>query len=266
MGHDNENWTPSAALRYYGKAIGWLELPTSGEVVTGYTMQADPSKTQSRWHVAGKKVGEGQGTAADYRSFGYWARYNMQDDSTANYDAKPTNYTAEFWISGTDRVTSLEGVTGTATYEGESAGMVAWHSEGAARRSAFDGASTTLTANFGDMTMDGRVDLAGHVHNPDGCKNNACVIGSYSGAATREGWSQRGPSTLTISDATINQNGTFTGGHWAREGRRGVAAPSEGVLNGQFYGTDGTHPETAMGTFNVRGGMWHVQGVFGADK
>ncbi len=178
----------------------------------------------NRWFVAAKKDSGDN----NYRSFGYWLEYDMVADSAANWLAKPTNIKYRIFAAGSDPA-PVSGLQGTATYNGLAVGIMKWNEDGSQRVSTFEGAPTTLTANFNTMRLNGRVDIdssAGHSTNyyqrPDG------------GNGLLKKWLKTGPGSIEFYNALINANGSFTS-EW-KPTERYTVAEAEAAGDVRFAG------------------------------
>ncbi len=176
----------------------------------------------NRWFVAAKRDSGDN----NYRSFGYWLEYDMVADSAAAraafWFAKPTNIEYRVFAAGSDSA-PVSGLQGTATYQGVSAGIIQWNESGAGRVNTFENATTTFTANFNTMRLNGEVVLDPTPSDPgiaawqwpDGSTVNG-----------RDHLLKIAPAKVEFYNALINANGSFTS-EWK---------PTERYTDGRWVG------------------------------
>ena len=182
---------------------------------------------------------------SDYLSFGWW----LYQDSGGSYHVG-------LWgqETGHDASTGLNGLIGTATYEGKAAGKYAVYESGTAKGGAFT-ADATLEVNFGDNDTSANSTVEGMIDNFDG----------------------DGMSGWTVKLNTVDLNGTGVamgnlGGDanlpdstvWTMGDN--PAAPS-GNWDATFYGgTANKAPIGALGTFEAEHGhVGRMAGAFGVE-
>ena len=168
-------------------------------------------------------------TDADYLSAGYWAFLPSDRTATANLSFGA-------FADGTDPFdqTNMEGLTGTATYEGGAGGVFVVGAGEETRISPFE-ATASLTADFGDGSslgsISGRID---GVVDPDGTPVDPSPV-----------------VTLQSADIGDSNSGFFTGATSMTYGDD--AAAFTGSWGGHFLGNGAAtdHPLGVVGTFGA---------------
>ena len=187
----------------------------------------------------------------DYLTFGFWLDTTTKGGAVATYDAVQT-----FATSSLDETTgTLDNVTGTATYNGDAAGVYVHETkmENGALDTATSGrftADVALKAYFDDMTPFSANTIQGTIDNfaLNGGPDNSWKV----------------DVTATIG-ATFDLTGATKGGG------------AEGVISGQFHGeavdrdgagsgNDLAAPPVLVGEFNANFVNGAVAGAYGARK
>ena len=262
----------------WANSRGYLEISTWG--IVGYDYGFVPERVDNfrgdvtlksdirRWFIAAKHDG-GEG----YRAFGYWLEYDVFLDlpdltnTSPDWPGFTRSVSYQTFAAGTDPATDVSGVSGTASYRGEAAGLMRWSEAAEERRhrrvrySTFEGAPVSLSANFDSMRITGRIDLKDFYQRADG---------HLSPHLSLDRWREVGPKDLVVW-AGIGNDGTFTNGGVALRSF-GPAPVDTSEFKGRFYQPDGANaPGSAMGTFKAEGGgfgsgQYRLFGAFGADK
>ena len=188
---------------------------------------------------------------ANYVSFGNWL---FVPEDVANVDAVDFGVFA----GGDDpfMVNNLQGLTGTANYAGEAAGMYAE----AATLSSFE-AKVALTADFG--TADDFGAIAGRVYNFDIDGDKASPLAELS----LDTVSWRGGGTTNIFQTWYAGRDPVPGG-WI-EGGTTADGGWQGRWGGKFFGNGAAAadlPTSFAGTFGATDGERSFAGSFGAHQ
>lgn len=230
----------------------------------------------TRTFVAARKNGEN-----DYTAFGYWMFENYFVRSGSGFEVRSSAIDGGAFAGGTNPATDVSGVSGTATYTGEAAGVAKWRDkQNSNRRTSYDGAPVTITADFDSMTMDTTIDLANRLHEAPGCTAAAGCL---------QRWHDVGPEKIRFYGSRINADGTFGGFYTVQadpefrtlpDNHRALHTianpnPANSRLSGRFYVPDGNNaPGQALGTFKVTSAEdllfanddYDVLGAFGTVK
>ena len=182
----------------------------------------------------------------DYLTWGFWLDTTTKDGAIASYDTVQT-----FATSSLPAETTLGDVTGTASYEGDAAGVYVHET------SKEDG--TVDTAISGRFTAD--VALTANFDDADPLRKENTISGTISNFDLDGGpdnsWN------VSVS-ATINDGGTLSSG--VASGRTG----NDGSLSGQFHGPSdraaADAPPVLVGEFNSTFVNGAVAGAYGARK
>ena len=195
----------------------------------------------SRVAVAGATVEWSNADVTDYLAGGYWV----------TFDASAESVDMGAFIDGTDYPTPRDAaytlpVTGTATYNGRAGGLYlasvgtdAPLPAGALSIGEYEGRAT-LTADFGTMRIDGKVDQieagGGLIELPDGTQYAATVEAT--------------DIEMIFRPVPINSNGTFFGDNVGFTSRTYTITNSSGSWAGQFSTVEDArgNPRAAAGT------------------
>ena len=191
--------------------------------------------------------------ATDYLNFGFWLF--VPEDVTAASD-----FDFGVFAGGGDpfQVNNLQGLAGTAEYEGEAAGM---YSE-TTMISPFN-AKVELTADFG--TADDFGAIGGRVYdfNIDGGKTLPLTELSLGPILGR-----KNNIYLSWNHAWLQEEWVSWAGGWI-EGETSADGEWQGRWGGLFFGNGGAatdHPTSFAGTFGATKGDQSVAGSFGAER
>ena len=179
----------------------------------------------------------------DYLTYGFWLSTTTKDGAIASYDTVQT-----FATSSLPTSTGLGTVTGTATYEGDAAGVYVHETK------KEDGTNDTVTS--GRFTAD--VALKAYFEEVVGRTDNS-LEGTISDFDLDGG--QDNSWSVDVS-AIFEDNGAI---------RDAIVSGNNGSLSGQFHGTGDANdstvpPPVLIGEFNASFVNGDVAGAYGARK
>ena len=157
-----EDWTVS---RYGRASTGpngnhWHEIEQTRNIdENGHPMgpfiNKNVYKPVDRWNVAANQFGD-----SDFLTFGYWLDYNMVEDTrSSRWLARPDQIRYLVFADSQTTQVNVSALDGTATYSGQSTGVMQWNEDGSRRVSTFEKAPVIFTADFADNSINGEVFL-----------------------------------------------------------------------------------------------------------
>jgi hypothetical protein len=191
----------------------------------------------------------------DYMYFGYWVQ------TIPGEDGDPTTYKLQTFADGLLEYASIpNGLTGTAKYAGDAAGIYAWkqlRTDGSAQRIVAGEftADVNLTAYFGGLDV-----AANDVNSIEGT-----ITGFEAADADLSAWEvELEQETFT---ATGGNNGVvgFTGGTAKGGGNEGQWSANLFGDN-EDDGNDPVQPSGIAGEFDAHFSNGHAAGAFGAER
>ena len=186
----------------------------------------------------------------DYADFGYWLETTTASDGTKSYEVLAFG-------TGRRNLTSVDGVTGTASYAGKATGLYV-------KKTSFDSTSgELLRAISGQFTADAALQavFGGSSVAPD---DRFKIKGSVSNFMNATGGMIDAAWTVELMETGIGSAVSNTTGFSGNSGTVSGKTTGDGDWMGTFHGAGGTAtPAGVSGTFDGHFSNGHVYGAYG---